>query len=71
MAFIYLSGGQVLRVSQSRETIENDLERAGEQAVLRYEVDFPAGGAKMPRPVTVLAANVAVVSDEKLPNPLS
>ena len=69
MAFIYLSGGQVLQVATSREAIANDLLAAGPGRTLEYEVDFPAGGATQPAKVTVLAENVAAVSDQPLPRP--
>jgi hypothetical protein len=69
MAFIYLAGGRVLRVSQTREAIEKDLHGPRSRAVLTYEVGVPAGGAQRAMPVTVLAANIAAVSDERLPNP--
>jgi hypothetical protein len=70
MALIYLCGGQVLRVPQSREEIENDLQRSEPRALLKYEVGVPAGGATRPMPVAVVAGNVAAVADERLPNPL-
>ncbi|MGO9791642.1 MAG: hypothetical protein ACLP0J_03490 [Solirubrobacteraceae bacterium] len=70
MAFIYLSGGQVLRVPASREAITNDLQRVGPGQTLVYEVGFPSGGAAQPGEVTVVAANIAAVSDQPLPNPL-
>jgi hypothetical protein len=70
VAFIYLTGGQVLRVATSREAVENDLRAAAAGEILHYEVDFPAGGAAQPAMVTVLAQNVAAVSDQPLPNPL-
>ena len=41
MAFVYLSGGQVLRVMPSREAIANDLPAALPDGTLEYEVDFP------------------------------
>jgi hypothetical protein len=69
MAFIYLSGGQVLSVSVSREAVENDMNVANPK-VLRYEVDFPSGGARQPGTVSVLAHNIAAVSDQPLPNPI-
>src|SRR6202035_3330526 len=46
VAFIYLCGGQVLRVSQSREEIENDLQRAEPGVLLKYEIGLPAGGGQ-------------------------
>lgn len=70
MAFIYLAGGQVLRVPVSREAIANDLRAARPGETLEYEVDFPAGGATQPAKVTVVAENIAAVSDQALPNPL-
>jgi hypothetical protein len=71
MAFIYLSGGQVLRVSESREAVESDLEGAKGPTVLRYDIDTPADGATRPMTVGVLAINIAAVADQPLPNPLS
>jgi hypothetical protein len=70
MAFIYLAGGQVLHVAPSREAIANDLAAGSPGKTLEYEVDFPAGGATQPAKVTVLAENIAAVSDQRLPNPL-
>jgi hypothetical protein len=70
MAFVYLSGGQVLRVMPSREAIANDLAAALPDGTLEYEVDFPGGGATQPATVMVLARNIAAVSDQPLPNPL-
>ncbi|MGO9901499.1 MAG: hypothetical protein ACLP0J_17870 [Solirubrobacteraceae bacterium] len=71
MAFVYLSGGQVLRVTPSREAITNDLQRAEASQTLVYDVNFPSGGAAaQPGEVTVVAANIAAVSDQPLPNPL-
>ena len=70
MAFIYLCGGQVLRVSQSREEVENDLLRSEPDVLLKYEVGLPAVGTHRPMPVAVVAGNVAAVTDERLPNPL-
>ena len=70
MAFIYLCGGQVLRVSQSREEVENDLLRSDPDVLLKYEVGLPAAGTQRPVAVAVVAGNVAAVSDERLPNPL-
>ena len=70
MAFIYLCGGQVLLVSQSREEVESDLLRSEPDVLLKYEVGLPAAGTQQPMPVSVVAGNVAAVSDERLPNPL-
>jgi hypothetical protein len=70
VAFIYLAGGQALRVPASREAIVNDLLAAGPGKTLEYEVDFPALGATQPAKVTVLAENITAVSDQPLPNPL-
>ena len=70
MAFIYLCGGQVLLVSQSREEVENDLLRSDPDVLLKYEVGLPVAGTQRPMPVAVVAGNVAAVSDERLPNPL-
>jgi hypothetical protein len=71
MAFIYLSSGQVLRVSESREAVESDLQGAEGQTVLRYDVDIPVNGATRPMAVSVLAMNIAAVADQPLPSPLS
>lgn len=56
-----------LRVSESGEAVEKDLERARGNTILRYEVIVSAVGATRPIPVTVLAANIAAVADEQLP----
>jgi hypothetical protein len=69
MAFVYLCGGQVLNVSASREVVEDDISVANPR-VLRYEIDFPSGGARQPGTVAVLAHNIVAVSDQPLPNPL-
>jgi hypothetical protein len=69
VAFIYLCGGQVLQVAQSRQEIENDLLRSDPDVLLKYEVGIPARGAQRPMPVAVVAGNIAAVADERLPNP--
>jgi hypothetical protein len=59
-----------LRVPTSREAVANDLLAAARGKVLQYEVDFPAAGPTSARDVTVLAQNVAAVSDQPPPNRL-
>lgn len=71
VAFIYLSGGKVLRVSATREEVTADLQRAGADQTLVYEVGFPSAGVAEPGEVTIVAGNIAAVSDRPLPNPLS
>jgi hypothetical protein len=43
VAFIYLTGGQVLRVAASREAIANDLLAAGSGKTLDYRSTSPPG----------------------------
>jgi hypothetical protein len=65
MAFIYLTGGQVLKVPSSREAIANDMAQAGAGQTRMY--DLPRGSARPQTQVTVLLASIAAVSDDKLP----
>ena len=64
MAFIYLSGGQVLQVPPSKEAVENDLRDASDQ-LLRYEVDDVPQSVY----VSVVSAHVVAISDEPIPKP--
>ena len=69
MAFIYLAGGPVLRVTQTREAIEKDPHGPRSRKVLTYEAGVPADGAQPSVSITGVAANIAAVSDERLPSP--
>jgi hypothetical protein len=66
MAFVYLSGGQVLRVPTSRESIANEMLTQEPGEVITFEVDLPAGGATRSAQVSVAAAHIVAVSDEPL-----
>jgi hypothetical protein len=66
VAYIYMSSGAVLKVQEGRDGVLLKLREAGVDTV-DFEIDFPAGGATLLRPVTVTRGQVAVVSDEQLP----
>jgi hypothetical protein len=67
MAFVYLSGGQSLRVPTSRESIVNEIRNPEPGEVITFEVDLPAGGATRSAQVSVSVAQIVAVSDEPLP----
>jgi len=67
MAFIYMSGGWVLRVPTTRDGILASLKSQPPGGLLEYEVDAPSGRALSPTTVTVAAAQIAVISDAPLP----
>jgi hypothetical protein len=67
MAYIYMAGGWVIRVPTTRESVHETLSRAAPDETLTYEVDFDAGGATQPGPVTINAAQISLVTDQPLP----
>ena len=64
MAFIYLSGGQVLQVPPSKEAVENDLRDASDR-LLQYEADDKPQSVY----VSIVPAHIVAITDEPIPQP--
>jgi hypothetical protein len=67
MAFIYLSSGHVVHVSEGREKVLQQLQAAGD--VVEFDVAFPAGNATQAEPVSFNPMQIVAVSEQPLPQP--
>ena len=70
MAYIYLSGGWVLRVNDvSRQGAVDQLSATGKDALLTLRVATSSGAAVRDMEVSINPENVSAITDEPLPQP--
>jgi hypothetical protein len=67
MAFVYLTGGFVIRVPEGRDAILTELNKSSPGRMLEFQVEIPSGGARVAVPVSVAATQIVLVSDTPIP----